>query len=97
MDILDYEHQELIEEAQARRLAAERRHAVPGCPWGCDGSGWHEIALAEYGPLDAIPEVDPAVIVLPWGLLLFACECSSGAGGGGWGGRGHKMLYTEGK
>jgi len=77
--ILDYEHQQILEEAQAHRLAAERRFHVPGCPWGCE-EGWHEIALSEYGPLDGIAE--PEVVVLPWGLLLFACECNSGAGGG---------------
>jgi len=81
LEILDHEHQELIAHLEARRLAAERRHAVPGCGYGCE-DGFHEIALGEYGPLDAIPEDDPAVIVLPW-MLLFACECNS-AGGGVW-------------
>ena len=71
-----HEHQKIIEEARARRLAAERRHAVPGCPWGCEG-GWHQIALHEFGPLDLIPLPDPAVIILPWGLILFACECNT--------------------
>jgi len=64
----------ILEEAQARRLAAERRFRVPGCSYGCE-DGFHEIALGEYGPLDAIPENDPAVIVYPHGLIVFACEC----------------------
>lgn len=72
--ILDHEHQQIIEEDRARRLAAERRHAVPGCPWGC-WSGWHEIALREYGPLDAIAENDLAVIVYPH-MIVFVCECN---------------------
>jgi len=29
----------LMVEDAANRLADERRFAVPGCPWGCDGSG----------------------------------------------------------
>lgn len=76
MTILDHEHRQILEEDAARRLAAERRYAVPGCPWGCDGSGWREIALSEYGPLDAIPANDPAVIVFPHGLIVFPCECN---------------------
>jgi len=80
LDILDHEHQMILEEDQARRLDAERRFHVPGCPWGCE-DGFHEIAFSEYGPLDAIPENDPAVVVLPH-MILFACECNSGAGGG---------------
>jgi len=79
-EILDYEHKEFLEEDAARRLAAERRFHVPGCPWGCE-DGFHEIALSEYGPLDAIPENDPAVVVYPHGLILFACECNSAGGG----------------
>jgi len=80
LTVIEHEHQEIILETEAYRLAAERRFRVPGCPWGCDGSGFHEIALSEYGPLDAIPENDPAVIVLPH-MILFTCECNSMGGG----------------
>lgn len=80
MEILDHEHQMVLEEGQACRLQNEHRFAVPGCPWDC-WDGWHEIALREFGPLDLIPLPDPAVIVLPHGLILAACECNSGAGG----------------
>lgn len=82
MDIVDYEHQQVLEEARLRREAAERSHGTSaGCPWGCDGSGWQEIALYEYGPLDGIAE--PETVVLPW-ILLFACECNSVTGGRVW-------------
>jgi len=79
MAILDHKHQEILEEIQTHHLDAERRFHIPGCPWGCE-DGFHEIALHEYGPLDAIAENDPAVIVLPH-MILFACECSSAGGG----------------
>lgn len=78
--IIDHEHQLILEEDQAHRLANERRFAMPGCPWGCD-NGWHEILFSEFGPLDRIPLPDPAVIVLPHGLILIACDCNSGVGG----------------
>jgi len=78
--ILDREHQMILEEDAARRLAAERRFYVPGCPWGCE-DGWHEIVFSEYDPLDPIPLSSPAVIVLPW-MLLFACECNTVTGDG---------------
>ena len=74
-EVLDHEYQMILEEDQSRRLAAERRFAVPGCPWGC-WDGWHEIALHEFGPLDLIPLPDPAVIVYPH-MIVFACECRS--------------------
>jgi len=79
IEILEHEHQEIVFEAEAIRLAAERRFRVPGCPWGCD-QGWHEIVFSEFGPLDDIPENDPAVMVLPHGLIVFACECNSAGG-----------------
>jgi len=40
---LDWEYQQEVEEACAHRLELERRFSVPGCPWGCDGSGWREL------------------------------------------------------
>lgn len=74
-EILNYGHQQIIDESRARRLAAERRHAVPDCGYGC-WDGWHEIALHEFGPLDLIPLPDLAVIVYPH-IIVFACECRS--------------------
>lgn len=73
--ILDHEHQQILKEAQACRLAAERRFAVPGCPWDCE-DGWHEIAFSEFDPLDLIPLPSPQIIILPHGLILVACECN---------------------
>ena len=78
-EILDHEHQEIILEDQARRLTAERRFRVPGCPWDCE-DGWHTITFNELNPLDLIPS--PPIIVLPHGLILFACECNSMKDGG---------------
>ena len=80
IEILDHEHQVVLEEKIALILQNERRHAVPGCPWGCE-DGWHEIAFHELDPLDFIPLPSPSVIVLPHGLILFACECNSVTGG----------------
>ena len=77
LEILNHEHQQILEETRTHRLAAERRHALPGCPWGCE-DGRHQIALREFGPLDAIPENDPAVIVYPH-MIVFACECNRGS------------------
>ena len=80
MTILDHEHQQILLEDQARRLQTEHRFAVPGCAWDCE-DGWHEIAFNEFGPLDLIPLPDPAVIVLPHSLIVFACACNFTMGG----------------
>lgn len=77
-EILDHQHQQILEEDRARRLAAERRYAVPGCPWGCE-DGRHEIVFGEFGPLDLIPLPSKDVIVYPH-MIVFACECRSRGG-----------------
>jgi len=81
MEILDYEHEQILLEDQIRRLQDEHRFAMPGCGYDC-WDGWHEIIFNEFGPLDLIPLPDPAVIILPHGLILIACECNSTKSGG---------------
>jgi hypothetical protein len=65
--VLDHEHQQILEEAQASRLAAERRHAAPGCPWGCE-DGWRVIEE------DQTPRPGEVVV---GGILYTPCECNS--------------------
>jgi len=68
--ILDHEHQTILEEVRAARLAAERRFRVPGCPWGCDGSGWR---LVE----DDQDQETHFLDVIAHGQLWTPCECNS--------------------
>jgi hypothetical protein len=75
-EVLAFRHREITEECRLRREAWERWHSTRhGCPWGCDGSGVVEIALCEYAPWEAIPDL--LEIVLPHGLILTPCECAA--------------------
>jgi len=71
MNDLEYEHYlEILKENAARRLAAERRFRVPGCPWGCDGSGWRLVEDDE--------DQEPHFLdVIVHGQLWTPCECNS--------------------
>ena len=69
-EILELETAELSEEMKAQRLSNERRFSPPrgACPYGCDGSGWLE--LADY--------VEPHELEIFWnGEWWTPCECNT--------------------
>lgn len=69
--ILELEEQQQREEIQANRLENERRFSPPrgACPWGCDGSGWEE--LADYVEPDSLE-------IYHGGGWLTPCQCNIG-------------------
>jgi len=69
-EVLEHEHQKIIFGAEVARLTAERRFHVPGCPWGCDGSGWRMVEDDE--------DQEPHFLdVIAHGQLWTPCECNS--------------------
>lgn len=65
----DTQHTDLLEYETIHRLDLERRFHVPGCPWGCDGSGWlpvHEDEDQTPRPLEVMAD----------GVLYTPCECN---------------------
>lgn len=70
-ELLELEARQEREEALANRLEDEHRFSPPrgACPWGCDGSGWEE--LAGY--------VEPDGLDIYWlGGWWTPCECNVG-------------------
>lgn len=73
LEILNLERRQIREECEERRRGWEVRFGPrSGCPWGCDGSGWREVAFDEM-----LFDHPAFATVLPHGLLLFPCECNS--------------------
>jgi len=66
-----FQHHDVVKECRLRRLAWERRFALPesACPYGCDGSGWREVEDDE--------DQEPRFLEVVFGGRLYTpCECN---------------------